>query len=72
MDSNINNVVGRPKIEITGELLVALRQKLGTWKAVADTLGVSEMTIYRRLKEFNIPREYTRQLTVKMGLSVIS
>ena len=72
MDSNINNVVGRPKIEITGELLVSLRQKLGTWKAVSDTLGVSEMTIYRRLKEFNIPREYTRQLTVKMGLSVIS
>jgi transcriptional regulator with PAS, ATPase and Fis domain len=50
--------MGRPKIIITKELLLQLYAKHGDWYTVADKLGVSHQTIYRRLAEYSVCRGY--------------
>lgn len=46
--------VGRPNIDISKESLVSLYEKLQNWESVANTLGVSYLTILRRRKEFGL------------------
>ena len=58
MHTNYDNNIGRPKIEIDKQALINLRDELGSWPAVASFLGVSHVTIYRRIKEFNIKTMY--------------
>ena len=43
---------GRPKFDISKDQLVQLRSLDFGWKQIADILGVSRMTVYRRRQEF--------------------
>ena len=45
---------GRPSFDISRERLQYLRSMNFTWSQIADTLGVSYMTIYRRRRDFGI------------------
>lgn len=51
-----SNKCGRPKIEITETILLDLYKKYNDWYKVASVLGVSHMTVYRRLTELGIRR----------------
>ena len=46
--------VGRPRINICKEELLALRQLNYSWTKIARMLGVCRSTLYRRLEEFGI------------------
>ena len=45
---------GRPKFVITREQLMNLRETGMTWAKIATCLNVSERTLYRRVREFEI------------------
>ncbi len=55
---NNQSTVGRPKKEITKEMLFDLYSKHENWYTVADALGISKSTLYRRLHEYGISRFY--------------
>lgn len=50
--------MGRPKIIITKDTLMQLYAKYGDWYTVANKIGVSNQTIYRRLAEYGVSRGY--------------
>ena len=50
---------GRPRKKIDREILIVLFNQYQRWDLVAENLGVSIMTIYRRLKEYNLNKQYT-------------
>lgn len=53
-------IMGRPKINITKEVLLNMYTQYKDWYVVADKLGVSTATVYRRLAEFEVLRGYGR------------
>ena len=50
---------GRPKFVITGEQLMNLRETRMTWAKIATCLNVSERTLYRRVREFDIDGNFS-------------
>ena len=54
---------GRPRFLIPKEQLEFLRSLYFTWSEIAQLIGVSRMTIYRRREEFNMVDEPTATLT---------
>lgn len=48
---------GRPRIVITKEQLEKLYECYRDWYKVAEKLGVSTMTVYRRLSEYGIKKK---------------
>ena len=50
---------GRPRKKIDKETLISLFNEYHRWDLVAENLGVSIMTVYRRLKEYNLNKQYT-------------
>lgn len=53
-----DNNMGRPRKNISRDLLLSLYEDKQDWTKVAEVLGVSHMTVYRRLREFGITRQY--------------
>lgn len=51
--------VGRPRKNITKELLIDMYNKYENWYRVAEQLEVSNVTVYRRLNEYGISRSYS-------------
>ena len=45
---------GRPKYVVTKEQIETLRDTGMNWKSVAQVLGISERTLFRRSEEFNM------------------
>lgn len=56
---NTQTTVGRPRKKITKELLIDLYDNYKNWYTVAEQLGVSNVTVYRRLNEYGISRNYS-------------
>jgi len=54
---------GRPRFSILKEQLEFLRSLCFTWSEIAQLIGVSRMTIYRRREEFGMLEEPTATLT---------
>lgn len=52
--------MGRPRIQITRELLVKEYEKHQRWDKVAESIGVSHSTVARRVAEYGIRRVYTK------------
>ena len=52
--SNASHRPGRPRFEITREQLEYLSSMSFSWSHIAELLGVSRMTIYRRRVEFGL------------------
>jgi transcriptional regulator of acetoin/glycerol metabolism len=50
------NPTGRPKVEFSREDLLRNYAEHQNWFIVAKKLGVSHVTIYRRIKEFRIEK----------------
>ena len=50
-----NTQIGRPPVYVAREDVQALRALNLSWTKIARVLGVSRQTLYRRLKEYNIP-----------------
>lgn len=50
---------GRPKFVITREQLMNLRETGMTWAKIATCLNVSERTLYRRVREFDIDGSFS-------------
>ena len=50
---------GRPKFVITREQLMNLRETGMTWAKIATGLNVSERTLYRRVREFDIDGSFS-------------
>lgn len=48
---------GRPRFDITREQLVYLASMSFTWMGIANLLGVSRMTIYRRRVEYSLTED---------------
>lgn len=46
--------VGRPKLDVTREEIIHLKQLNYTWTKIAEILQISRQTLYRRLQEFGI------------------
>lgn len=53
------NDIGRPRFEITKESLINSYKKYLNWDKVAQHYGVSSATIYNRMREYGIKRNYT-------------
>ena len=53
--------MARPRKNITPEILIELFRSYHDWIAVAQNLGVGQATVYRRLNEFGLAKEYTWQ-----------
>lgn len=53
--------MARPRKNITPEILIELFHSYHDWTIIAKVLGVGRSTVYRRLKEFGIAKEYTWQ-----------
>ena len=51
-------IMARPRIELSKELLLEMFDKYHSWLVVADILGVTHPTIYRRLSEYKISKFY--------------
>ena len=60
---NGQNVPGRPKFNITKEQLEYLSSMSFSWSQIANILGVSRMTIYRRRVEFGLVTEPTTPIS---------
>ena len=58
MGKRTGNPVGRPKVDLSKEMLMELYKEMKTWDKVANYLAISQMTIYRRLKEYGIKKYY--------------
>ena len=57
---NSDDNVGRPRIDVSEDDILALSQLNYSWSKIADVLGISRCTLYRRLGEFDIdPNKYT-------------
>lgn len=56
MGKRTGNPNGRPKVEITKEMLIDSYQKYHNWVKVSEDLGVSQGTVYRRLHEYGLRR----------------
>jgi len=50
--------MGRPRIEVNKDIIIDLYCKYKNWDIVANELGFSRATLYRRLKSFGIQRNY--------------
>ena len=50
------DIMTRPRIKTSKELLLQTYEELQDWYAVAAYLGLSKSTIYRRLEEFGISK----------------
>jgi hypothetical protein len=50
---------GRPKYVVTKEQIETLRDTGMNWKSVAQVLGISERTLYRRREEFNLVDKFS-------------
>lgn len=48
------NPVGRPRIEVSRDILMSMYNDYNSWPLVAKELGMSKKTIYRRLNELNM------------------
>ena len=48
--------MGRPKLDVTKEEILCLKQLNYSWKAISEILQVSRQTLYRRLHEFGIDK----------------
>ena len=48
---------GRPRFVIRGEQILYLRSMSFTWTQIANMLGVSRMTLYRRCRQFGLYEE---------------
>ena len=46
--------MARPRIELKKEVVFDLFSRYGSWYKVADELGVTHPTIYRRLSEWGV------------------
>ena len=46
---------GRPKVEVHMDEVEYLRSLRFTWTKIAQILGISRRTLYRRLSEWNLP-----------------
>ena len=58
-DSTVLNMadggaVGRPCIDVSKDDILVLKGLNYSWTKIADILGISRRTLYRRLEEFNI------------------
>ena len=52
--------VGRPSINVSEDDILFLKGLNYSWTKIADILGISRRTLYRRLEEFSIdPRAFT-------------
>lgn len=56
--------IGRPKLDMSIDDILVMYNEIGSWQVVADTLGVSRMTLFRRLKENNVKRTYQKSVAV--------
>ena len=54
MKATTSKIMGRPKITIEKDDLIALYNEFGNWDDVAQILGVSKMTLNRRQREYKI------------------
>lgn len=50
---------GRPRKKIDRDILIKLFNEYHRWDLVAQDLDVSIMTVYRRLKEYNLNKQYS-------------
>ncbi|CAB4379907.1 unnamed protein product [Rhizophagus irregularis] len=55
---------GRPRYEISKELIISLAEHHFTWVQIANLLGISISTLNRRKNELNISDEITRYSTI--------
>jgi len=49
-----SSAVGRPRVDVSKEDIVDLRKLNYSWSKIAEMLGISRQTLYRRLEEYNI------------------
>ena len=50
---------GRPKYAITKEQIETLRDSGMNWKSIAQTMGISERTLYKYRKDFNLSETFS-------------
>lgn len=50
---------GRPKYIVSKEQIETLRDTGMNWKSIAQTLGISERTLFRRREEFGLPETFS-------------
>ena len=58
----VSTAIGRPRFSITHEQLLYLHSLSFSWEQIADILGVSRMTIYRRRVEFGLLNSNTQTI----------
>lgn len=59
----VSSLPGRPRFDISKEQLEYLHSMSFTWVQIADLLGVSRMTIYRRRREFGLTEIASTNIT---------
>jgi len=55
---------GRPRYEISKNLIISLAEHHFTWTQIANLLGISISTLNKRKKELNISDEITKYSTI--------
>src|SRR5688500_5059233 len=55
---------GRPRYQVSKELIISLAEHHFNWQQIANLLGISISTLNRRKKDLNISNEITRYSTI--------